>query len=450
MNVDQRNHLFLVGPIDRDDLWPKVTEYQAQRFQFRWEFGLDQLPAKPGLITIRGARQVGKSTWLELQLLSTLEDHGLGSAFLLSGDYTLTMDDFERKLLELEGSFPRTARIKRIFVDEVTQIPHWERAFKRLFDSGHLRDILVVTTGSNAADLRHGSERLPGRKGSLSRSDYLFLPITYKEYRHQVGNDIGMTEQDFFWGYLLSGGSPLGIQSVYQSERLDDTFASLMQDWILGTFAASGRSRMLLFNLLQKLYQSAPAAISYTKLAKEAGLANNSAALDYVEKLADLLCIAPMLAWDADRKVSLSRKPSKFPFINLAAAWIFHPQSPRYIHELKALEGVEKAALYEWAVAQELWRRSRLQEQSSPPGKPKELFYWASKEHEIDFVVAGEQFFEVKSGPTNPAEFSWFPKIFGKRKLQIISEVDFETDPLRSTTLERFLLEAPSNLQYFD
>jgi len=81
MNVDERNRFFFQGPIDRDDLWPKIKEYEDLSFQFRWEFGLDELPRQPGLITIRGARQMGKSTWLELQLLETLEDFGLGTAF---------------------------------------------------------------------------------------------------------------------------------------------------------------------------------------------------------------------------------------------------------------------------------------------------------------------------------------------------------------------------------
>ena len=45
---------------------------------------VDELPSQPGIITIRGARQIGKSTWLELQLNQTIEDYGLGSAFFLN------------------------------------------------------------------------------------------------------------------------------------------------------------------------------------------------------------------------------------------------------------------------------------------------------------------------------------------------------------------------------
>lgn len=75
------DQLFSRGEIGRDDLWPKVTEYREQPCTFRFSFGLDELPAEPGIILIRGPRQFGKSTWLELELKRTLEGYGPGSAY---------------------------------------------------------------------------------------------------------------------------------------------------------------------------------------------------------------------------------------------------------------------------------------------------------------------------------------------------------------------------------
>lgn len=456
MNCDERNKLFLNKEIDRDDLWPKIKEYESRRFQFRWEFGLDKLPMSPGLITIRGARQIGKSTWLEFKLLDTLEDFGPGTAFILNGDTIYSHQEFEDKLLDLERAFLKKAKVKRIFIDEVTQIQNWERVIKRLIDSGHLKDVLIVTTGSNAADLRRGGEKLPGRKGNLIRNEYVFLPISFKEFYYQVKNEVGTFESDILFAYLLSGGSPLAVEGIYRNEKLEDSFINLISDWVLGDIVSTGRSRIFLLNLLQKIYTTGTSTISYTKLAKEAGLSNNTAALEYVERLADLLCIYPMMSWDNQKNISLARKASKIPFINLSVAWTFHPKAPRYIHELKQLKVQEKGALYEWAVAQELWRRQCLELQSpkeKTSGKnillQPELRYWSSKDNEIDFVQADGAFVEVKAGACNPLEFSWFHKVFPKHQLKIISESEFETDNLKSLSLKKFLLESPSEL-YFD
>lgn len=452
MNVDERNQHFLSGKVDRDDLWPKVTEYEDRRFQFRWEFGLDELPRNAGLITIRGPRQSGKSTWLELKLLSTLEDFGAGTAFFLNGDYIYSHQEFEEKLLEIEQLYKKNAKVRRLFIDEITQVPDWQRVIKRLIDAGHLKNMLIVTTGSNAADLLRGSERLPGRKGShFSKTEYLFLPISFKEFWYQVKDEIGTFENDAIWAYLLSGGSPLAVEGLYRNEKLDDSFVSLISDWVMGDIAQSGRNRIFALNIFRKLHEFAPSPVSYTKLAKEAGLANNTAALDYVQRLSDLLCVSPMMMWDANKKTALARKASKFPFINLAVAWVFHPLAPRYLHELKQLKGQAKGALFEWAVAQELWRRTKLeiQKKKNVSVASTDLMYWASKEHEIDFVTPAGEMFEVKAGPTSAMEFSWFAKTFPKQRLNLISETPFETDSIRSQDLESFYLEAESDL-YFD
>ena len=80
---------------------------------------------------------------------------------------TSDTDQLEAELIKLLSSFTASTKIKRIFIDEITAIAHWERTLKRLADSGELKNILVVTTGSKATDLRRGAERLPGRKENL-------------------------------------------------------------------------------------------------------------------------------------------------------------------------------------------------------------------------------------------------------------------------------------------
>jgi hypothetical protein len=44
---------------------------ESKAYQFRFEFGLNELPAEPGLIIIPGSRQYGKSTWLDMKLRMT-------------------------------------------------------------------------------------------------------------------------------------------------------------------------------------------------------------------------------------------------------------------------------------------------------------------------------------------------------------------------------------------
>ena len=185
MNVAERNRLYLKGIIDAEGLFPRLEVSPESGF-FEWDIGLDELPLEPGIILIRGPRQYGKSTWLEYQLRETLRQFGLGTALFLNGDYIAGPDELEREIETLVGTFPTTAIVRRLFIDEITAIAGWQKAVKRLADSGTLRRVLLVTTGSKASDIQREAELLPGRKGKLARTIYLFVQLPYKVFHEKA------------------------------------------------------------------------------------------------------------------------------------------------------------------------------------------------------------------------------------------------------------------------
>ena len=187
-------------------------------------------------------------------------------------------------------------------------------------------------------------------------------------------------------------------------------------------------------------------AVGFAKLARESGLANNTVAAGYVEQLSDLLTILPSWPWDADKKIAQLYKPCKFHFINLSAIIAFHPTSLRHIHEFEDLSPKLQGCFFEWLVAQELWRRSVF----SGATNPEAIGFWATKEHEIDFVTPQGEFIEVKRGQAGPLDFSWFSKSFPKGYLTVLCETPFETRQVKGITLEQFLLTAPTTLKYDD
>lgn len=439
MNVSQINALLARGEVDRENMWPRLVEYESKASPFLFEFGLDRLPAEPGLIVVRGPRQYGKSTWLDVELRATVQEFGGGSAFYLNGDELLSQDAFLEQLVALEQSFHPDAPVRRIFVDEVTAIPDWERAVKRAYDRGGLRRTLVVTTGSRATDLRRGGERLPGRKGRLPRTDYVFLPISYKQFFQACGRELG----DRTWiAYLLSGGAPLAANDVYQFEYIPDHWVAMIRDWVLGEIVSSGRSRLSLAQILAALFRFGGAPVGYAKLAREAGLANNTVAAGYVEQLSDLLCVVPQWQWSADRARFEFRKPCKFTFVNLAAVTAFHPAGLRRVDEFDGLDAATRGVLLEWLVAQELWRRAAWSGQDA-----EAVGFWRSAEHEVDFVTAGGDWVEVKLGQAGPLDFHWFPAAFPRGTLTVVCTTPFETAKVRGVTVHDFLMAGPSRMR---
>lgn len=434
MNAFEVNQALARGEVGEAGVLPKLDELAGERFVFKTDFGLDALPEAPGVIVVRGARQYGKSTWLQTQIRQTVQTHGPGSTFYLNGDEVRDGQALSEQIRQLLPLFSPKAPVRRLFIDEITAVRDWTKALKALLDSGDLRQLLLVTTGSKAADLRHGTERLPGRKGKLGRTAYIFTPLPFAEFKRVCA--AALPAKDLLPAYLIAGGSPPACAAVAGMGRLPDYVVEMVRDWVYGEFAAGGRSRAMLLGVLECLYRFAGTPAGQSKLAREAGLANNTVAAGYVEGLSDLMCVATSFAWDAGRKRSNRRRPCKFHMTNLLVSTAWHPRRIRTPADYRELPEEAQGALMEWAVAQECWRRSALRGDELP----ELMHYWQGGERELDFVLGPCQFLEVKRGRTGPLDFAWFPKSFPDGRLTVVSASRFETDRIVGVTLEEFLL----------
>lgn len=433
MDARHTNAALSVGRVGERGLFPRLEALKHAAFRFKTSFGLDELPREPGMILVRGARQYGKSTWLEEQLRKTVTDFGPGTAFYLNGDELRGSRDLVEAIRTLLPLFSARAAVRRLFIDEITAIDDWETGLKRLFDSGDLRHVLVITTGSKAADLRHGSERLPGRKGRLDRTAYLFAPVSYGEFHRVCGKALG---SDTLPAYLLAGGSPLACAELASTRRLPEYVIEITRDWIYGECAASGRSRASLLGVVECLHRFGGTPVGQAKLAREAGLANNTVAAGYIELLMDLLCVAAAHPWDQGKNRVNRRRPCKYHFTNTLVAVAWHPARIRSLDDYRALPSDDRAKFAEWLVAQELWRRAAVRGEESP----EQMAFWQAAGHEIDFIASPRAAVEVKTGGTNPLDFAWFPRSFARSNLTVIGQDRWAAGRLRGVTLEEFLL----------
>lgn len=432
MDIGLINQRLAAGEIDDVTMFPHVHRLSHAPYVFTHHFGLASLPTEPGILLIRGARQYGKSTWLEQQLIQTVKEFRGGSAFYLNGDFIADQQALSQHLEALALSFSKNAPVRRIFIDEITSIKNWETVLKRLVDNGTLQHVLLITTGSKATDLRRGAERLPGRKGKLDKTNYLFTPISYPNFYKICHKKL---KKKTLAAYLISGGSPIACSELASTGIIPEYVIQLVRDWVEGEIAKSGRHRSALLNLLEVIFRFAGTPVGQAKLAREAGLANNTVAQGYIELLNDLGCIIPAYPIDLHRKNLILRKPCKYHFMNTLVATAYHPAQIRSPDDFANLSEKEQGIWYEWQVSQELQRRNALtgDEILMPQG------FWQSKEHEIDFYDKAEGFIEVKRGKCSALEFSWFAKQFSQSTLTVINKNIFSTHHINGLTLDQFL-----------
>ena len=193
----------------------------------------------------------------------------------------------------------------------------------------------------------------------------------------------------------------------------------------------------MLLRLLEQLMRRGASPVAQTTLAEESGMANNTVAHGYLDLLSDLLVLGASEPWDPARKVRVSRKASKYPFVNLLAANTWSTNRHTTPTSLERSTGEEKGVWWEWAVASELFRRAAKEGHPSP----LQSLFWRSEKHEIDFVRQGRPWIEVKAGHASPFEFDWFIRTFSREKLLVVSSDRFDGSAVRGVTLEDFLLD---------
>jgi hypothetical protein len=72
MDIAEINNALLLGKYDAKGVLPHLEALAISPFRFEVDFGLEILPNESGLLLIRGARQYGKSTWLEDKIAATM------------------------------------------------------------------------------------------------------------------------------------------------------------------------------------------------------------------------------------------------------------------------------------------------------------------------------------------------------------------------------------------
>jgi predicted AAA+ superfamily ATPase len=271
----------------------QIRAMLSEQFEAFWhlEPGIErrQMPAllraaeAPHAVIVSGLRRVGKSTLLA-QFAHRL---GRDSFYYLNfederflGFEADDANDLWRYLLELFGE-------RGVFiVDEIQNVPGWERFVRRLMDRG----LKFYITGSNASLLsRDLGTRLTGRYIPIE-----LFPFDFSEFLRFRGHDVpdlaGMTTEASarlrtqLDEYLRLGGIPDPLK--YPELALRQT---LYDDVLYRDIAARHRiSQVAALRELAHFLMSNPASrISYNKLKQRLGLGSVNTVKSYIDYLRD-------------------------------------------------------------------------------------------------------------------------------------------------------------------
>ena len=323
-----------------------------------------------GNYVIVGVRHSGKS-YLLYQRVRQLLAAGIGWDEILFVDFEderlaeFQTEDFESLLeahLELHGKKPI------VFLDEVQNIPHWDKFVRRLADSKYR----VYVTGSNAKMLSKDVATTLGGRFFIHDA----YPYSFKEYL--AAQQVEMTEH---WEYDTIQRSEVkrhlneyfyfgGLPEILLFKNKRAMLSSLYQKIYLGDICARNniKNDRVMNILIKKMAESVKQPLSFNRL-KNVIVATGApisvpTTIDYSGYAADSWLILPMQ--NEMGKLTEKESQKKYYFIDNGLLNLFLMNS--------------ESSLLENMVAVELCRRYG-----------KENVYYLNADKEIDFIIPEEK-----------------------------------------------------------
>ena len=245
------------------------------------------------IVVISGVRRSGKST-----LLRQFASHFVDYRYLNFDDERLIrfeVDDFANLMLlwQKQGHF------NTIFLDEIQNVPQWERFVRRIFNEGYK----IFITGSNSKLLSSEfGTHLTGRYKTIELFPFSFTEfLTLKNITYQ---NIKTTAQKAalvaaFDEYLLDGGFP------YYCKTGEKDFLTLLYDNILYKdvlFRFLIREKRTFRELANFAISNTGKEFSYENISKTLNIKSNTTVKTYLENMEEAYLIFTLPKYDFSLK----------------------------------------------------------------------------------------------------------------------------------------------------
>ena len=279
----------------------EAADHEVTRhFQPAWKAG-----AASHALVLTGVRRCGKST-LQGQVRRGIKGSSVTINLEDTRLYGLGPEDFATMISVLDADHPKAA----IYLDEVQEVPEWQRLVRALLDSGRR----VCLTGSNASLLgREMGSKLTGRH--LSHEVY---PFSFREFLEFTGQKAGASSLE---NYLVRGGfaAALRVEPEQGSVLLRELLRDVVHRDIVTRHSLRTARPLMILALHLLAHPGQP--LSLQALSKGLGLPSVAQTGRMVEYLQDAWLMLALPRFSASFKQRVTSPPKYYAVdTGLAAA----------------------------------------------------------------------------------------------------------------------------------
>ena len=300
---------------------------------------LDGLPMKqPGIYSISGGRQIGKTTLLKQYMVKLLQQGTIAENIAY---FTGELIDDHHSLVQL-----LTDQLTKIsdglcflLLDEVSYIKDWDKGIKFMADSGQLDSVILILTGSDTGFIKEARMRFPGRRGKADEQDFHLLPLSFTEFlelKHDFSKSdlVRMTQENKresdkhldllfleFENYLIHGGYLTAMNDMATENRILNSTLNTYSDWIRGDFLKRGKQEHYLRQIIGAIINRYGSQITWNSLLSDLTIDHPKTVSDYVSLLETMDAAFIQHALVEDKLQPAPKKAKKLIFTD---PFIFH------------------------------------------------------------------------------------------------------------------------------
>ncbi len=383
------------------------------------------------IYTVRGPRQVGKTTFVKLMIQKILDSKVQSNQVFF---WACDLVENPKELVAVINSYLNYAREKHderlyIFLDEISSVKDWQKGIKFLVDSGSLKNCTLILTGSHSLDIKTSAERLPGRRGNVEDVlDKVFLPMKFSEFvdvrsdnlrkairflnllkrvrRDEIILQLAKAKipkeleklntyskelSKLFQEYLITGGIPSAIDAYIANGEIPANVYEIYVSSMLGDLARWKQNQRRMTQIVQRLVECLSIQVNWNSLCKQTDMTPQTMQ-EYVDALQSAFVVSTVYRLDRNKAAPSFEKDKKVyfedPFIfHALRGWAF--SIPQYLSALEFLGNPEACSkLVESVVCDHIIRLTFNMFPSSSYEYTNRVFYWEdSSKKEVDFVV---------------------------------------------------------------
>jgi len=413
----------------------KIRQYQAGKYKWHPRI-LKYIDLEKDVVySIRGPRQIGKTTLLKIQIKALLEKGHAPHDILY---YACDMVRNSNELYGIITAYLKWAETvskgrKVIILDEISFVKDWGVAIKKFIDDFQNTGKVLILTGSHSIDIEKNAERFPGRGGEKEgiSTHKILLPMKFAEYvelktpalcqavkAYGLG-DKGIREKEFrsiargiepetlkillplqpeldklLEEYLLDGGVMFAVNQMSEKgEILQQTYELYMRQ-LMGDVHRLGRDETTAKQVLSAVLPRVGSRASWLGMAKETGIASYITVEQYIEKLQGMFMLDVFHLVDEKMQPKYRNEkkihvPNPFMFHALRS-WVQNPAGDPFSAARQYLLNPEnKSKIIEGLVGDHLARAAYNLHPTDLYSPSSRVFYYRlANGREIDYALA--------------------------------------------------------------